>query len=72
VIGNTEKMVGATWQGLAADFYRENKALQGLTTSCSVHRDGQATLDDGFARAARLCSGPERLATHRCTSAQIP
>ena len=28
VIGNTEKMVGATWQGLAADFIGETEALQ--------------------------------------------
>jgi threonylcarbamoyladenosine tRNA methylthiotransferase MtaB len=28
VIGNTEKMVGATWQGLAADFIGESEAVQ--------------------------------------------
>ena len=52
VIGNTEKMQGATWQGLAADFIGDSEAVQVDDIMSVTETAGH--LIDGFAMIQRL------------------
>ncbi len=70
VIGNTEKMVGATWQGLAADFIGETEALQVDDIMSVTETAGH--LIDGFGARSRAYVQVQNGCDHRCTFCIIP
>jgi threonylcarbamoyladenosine tRNA methylthiotransferase MtaB len=70
VIGNTEKMVGATWQGLAADFIGESEALQVDDIMSVTETAGH--LIDGFGTRSRAYVQVQNGCDHRCTFCIIP
>jgi threonylcarbamoyladenosine tRNA methylthiotransferase MtaB len=70
VIGNTEKMLGITWQGLAADFIGETEALQ-VDDIMSV-RETAGHLIDGFGTRSRAYVQVQNGCDHRCTFCIIP
>ena len=70
VIGNTEKMVGATWQGLAADFIGETEALQVDDIMSVTETAGH--LIDGFGTRSRAYVQVQNGCDHRCTFCIIP
>ncbi|WP_341233094.1 tRNA (N(6)-L-threonylcarbamoyladenosine(37)-C(2))-methylthiotransferase MtaB [uncultured Sulfitobacter sp.] len=70
VIGNTEKMVGATWQGLAADFIGESEAVQVDDIMSVTETAGH--LIDGFGTRSRAYVQVQNGCDHRCTFCIIP
>jgi threonylcarbamoyladenosine tRNA methylthiotransferase MtaB len=70
VIGNTEKMIGATWQGLAADFIGETQALQVDDIMSVTETAGH--LIDGFGTRSRAYVQVQNGCDHRCTFCIIP
>lgn len=70
VIGNTEKMVGATWQGLAADFIGESEAVQVDDIMSVTETAGH--LIDGFGKRSRAYVQVQNGCDHRCTFCIIP
>ena len=70
VIGNTEKMVGATWKGLAADFIGETEALQVDDIMSVTETAGH--LIDGFGTRSRAYVQVQNGCDHRCTFCIIP
>jgi threonylcarbamoyladenosine tRNA methylthiotransferase MtaB len=70
VIGNTEKMVGATWQGLAADFIGETEAVQVDDIMSVTETAGH--LIDGFGTRSRAYVQVQNGCDHRCTFCIIP
>lgn len=70
VIGNTEKMIGATWQGLAADFIGETEALQVDDIMSVTETAGH--LIDGFGTRSRAYVQVQNGCDHRCTFCIIP
>jgi len=70
VIGNTEKMAGATWQGLAADFIGASKAVQ-VDDIMSV-KETAGHLIDGFGTRSRAYVQVQNGCDHRCTFCIIP
>lgn len=70
VIGNTEKMLGATWQGLAADFIGDSEALQVDDIMSVTETAGH--LIDGFGTRSRAYVQVQNGCDHRCTFCIIP
>ena len=70
VIGNTEKMQGATWQGLAADFIGETEAVQVDDIMSVTETAGH--LIDGFGTRSRAYVQVQNGCDHRCTFCIIP
>jgi threonylcarbamoyladenosine tRNA methylthiotransferase MtaB len=70
VIGNTEKMMGATWQGLAADFIGETESLQVDDIMSVTETAGH--LIDGFGTRSRAYVQVQNGCDHRCTFCIIP
>ena len=70
VIGNTEKMQPATWQGLSADFIGETEALQ-VDDIMSVKQTA-GHLIDGFGTRSRAYVQVQNGCDHRCTFCIIP
>ena len=70
VIGNTEKMLGATWQGLAADFIGEKEAVQVNDIMSVTETAGH--LIDGFGTRSRAYVQVQNGCDHRCTFCIIP
>ncbi len=70
VIGNTEKMQGETWRGLAADFIGETEALQ-VDDILSV-TETAGHLIDGFGTRSRAYVQVQNGCDHRCTFCIIP
>ncbi|MGB5863416.1 MAG: tRNA (N(6)-L-threonylcarbamoyladenosine(37)-C(2))-methylthiotransferase MtaB [Sulfitobacter sp.] len=70
VIGNTEKMLGETWQGLAADFIGETEAIQ-VDDIMSV-KETAGHLIDGFGTRSRAYVQVQNGCDHRCTFCIIP
>ncbi len=70
VIGNTEKMQGATWSGLAADFIGESEALQVDDIMSVTETAGH--LIDGFGTRSRAYVQVQNGCDHRCTFCIIP
>ena len=70
VIGNTEKMQPATWQGLAADFIGETEALQVDDIMSVTETAGH--LIDGFGTRSRAYVQVQNGCDHRCTFCIIP
>ncbi|WP_300010668.1 tRNA (N(6)-L-threonylcarbamoyladenosine(37)-C(2))-methylthiotransferase MtaB [uncultured Roseobacter sp.] len=70
VIGNTEKMQGATWQSLAADFIGETEALQVDDIMSVTETAGH--LIDGFGTRSRAYVQVQNGCDHRCTFCIIP
>jgi threonylcarbamoyladenosine tRNA methylthiotransferase MtaB len=70
VIGNTEKMVGATWQGLAADFIGTSEAVQVDDIMSVTETAGH--LIDGFGTRSRAYVQVQNGCDHRCTFCIIP
>ncbi len=70
VIGNTEKMAPATWQGLAADFLGDIEPVQ-VDDIMSV-RETAGHLIDGFGTRARAYVQIQNGCDHRCTFCIIP
>jgi len=70
VIGNTEKMLGATWQGLAADFIGKTEALQVDDIMSVTETAGH--LIDGFGTRSRAYVQVQNGCDHRCTFCIIP
>jgi threonylcarbamoyladenosine tRNA methylthiotransferase MtaB len=70
VIGNTEKMQGDTWRGLAADFIGETEALQ-VDDIMSV-KETAGHLIDGFGTRSRAYVQVQNGCDHRCTFCIIP
>ncbi len=70
VIGNTEKMVGATWQGLAADFIGASEAVQVNDIMSVTETAGH--LIDGFGTRSRAYVQVQNGCDHRCTFCIIP
>ncbi len=70
VIGNTEKMLGATWQGLAADFIGETEAVQVDDIMSVTETAGH--LIDGFGTRSRAYVQVQNGCDHRCTFCIIP
>ncbi|MEP3944710.1 tRNA (N(6)-L-threonylcarbamoyladenosine(37)-C(2))-methylthiotransferase MtaB [Ascidiaceihabitans sp.] len=70
VIGNTEKMQGGTWQGLAADFIGETEAVQ-VDDILSV-TETAGHLIDGFGTRSRAYVQVQNGCDHRCTFCIIP
>ena len=70
VIGNTEKMLGETWQGLAADFIGETEALQVNDIMSVTETAGH--LIDGFGTRSRAYVQVQNGCDHRCTFCIIP
>ena len=70
VIGNIEKMQGATWQGLAADFIGETEALQVDDIMSVTETAGH--LIDGFGTRSRAYVQVQNGCDHRCTFCIIP
>ena len=70
VIGNTEKMQGDTWQGLAADFIGETQAVQVDDIMSVTETAGH--LIDGFGTRSRAYVQVQNGCDHRCTFCIIP
>jgi threonylcarbamoyladenosine tRNA methylthiotransferase MtaB len=70
VIGNTEKMLGATWHGLAADFIGETEAVQVDDIMSVTETAGH--LIDGFGTRSRAYVQVQNGCDHRCTFCIIP
>lgn len=70
VIGNTEKMLGATWQGLAADFIGQTEAMQVDDIMSVTETAGH--LIDGFGTRSRAYVQVQNGCDHRCTFCIIP
>ena len=70
VIGNTEKMQGDTWRGLAADFIGETEALQVDDIMSVTETAGH--LIDGFGTRSRAYVQVQNGCDHRCTFCIIP
>lgn len=70
VIGNIEKMQGATWTGLAADFIGETEALQVDDIMSVTETAGH--LIDGFGTRSRAYVQVQNGCDHRCTFCIIP
>ncbi|MEH6645292.1 tRNA (N(6)-L-threonylcarbamoyladenosine(37)-C(2))-methylthiotransferase MtaB [Sulfitobacter sp.] len=70
VIGNTEKMLGDTWRGLAADFIGETEALQVDDIMSVTETAGH--LIDGFGTRSRAYVQVQNGCDHRCTFCIIP
>ncbi|MCV3269797.1 tRNA (N(6)-L-threonylcarbamoyladenosine(37)-C(2))-methylthiotransferase MtaB [Roseobacter sinensis] len=70
VIGNTEKMQAATWQGLAADFIGETEAVQVDDIMSVTETAGH--LIDGFGTRSRAYVQVQNGCDHRCTFCIIP
>ena len=70
VIGNTEKMQGATWQGMAADFIGETETVQ-VDDILSV-TETAGHLIDGFGTRSRAYVQVQNGCDHRCTFCIIP
>ena len=70
VIGNTEKMLGETWKGLAADFIGETEALQVDDIMSVTETAGH--LIDGFGTRSRAYVQVQNGCDHRCTFCIIP
>lgn len=70
VIGNTEKMLGATWQSLAADFIGETEAVQVDDIMSVTETAGH--LIDGFGTRSRAYVQVQNGCDHRCTFCIIP
>jgi len=70
VIGNTEKMLGDTWHGLAADFIGETEALQVDDIMSVTETAGH--LIDGFGTRSRAYVQVQNGCDHRCTFCIIP
>ena len=59
VIGNTEKMQAATWDGLASDFIGDTERVKVDDIMSVTETAGH--LIDGFGTRSRLCSGSKRM-----------
>ena len=70
VIGNVEKMMPATWQGLAVDFLGDIEPVQ-VDDIMSV-RETAGHLIDGFGTRARAYVQIQNGCDHRCTFCIIP
>ena len=70
VIGNTEKMQGDTWKGLAADFIGETEAVQVDDIMSVTETAGH--LIDGFGTRSRAYVQVQNGCDHRCTFCIIP
>ncbi len=70
VIGNTEKMKGETWRGLAADFIGTSEALQVDDIMSVTETAGH--LIDGFGTRSRAYVQVQNGCDHRCTFCIIP
>lgn len=70
VIGNTEKMQGATWQGLAANFIGETETVQVDDIMSVTETAGH--LIDGFGTRSRAYVQVQNGCDHRCTFCIIP
>lgn len=70
VIGNSEKMNGATWQGLAADFIGQTEAVQVDDIMSVTETAGH--LIDGFGTRSRAYVQVQNGCDHRCTFCIIP
>tara|TARA_R110002020_G_scaffold473875_2_gene703819 strand:- start:12223 stop:13476 length:1254 start_codon:yes stop_codon:yes gene_type:complete len=70
VIGNTEKMQGDTWRGLAADFIGETESLQVDDIMSVTETAGH--LIDGFGTRSRAYVQVQNGCDHRCTFCIIP
>ena len=70
VIGNTEKMQGATWQGMAADFIGETATVQVDDIMSVTETAGH--LIDGFGTRSRAYVQVQNGCDHRCTFCIIP
>jgi len=70
VIGNTEKMQGATWQGLAADFIGDAQSVQVDDIMSVTETAGH--LIDGFGTRSRAYVQVQNGCDHRCTFCIIP
>lgn len=70
VIGNTEKMLGATWQGMAADFIGDTEAVQVDDIMSVTETAGH--LIDGFGTRSRAYVQVQNGCDHRCTFCIIP
>ncbi|MGJ8543852.1 MAG: tRNA (N(6)-L-threonylcarbamoyladenosine(37)-C(2))-methylthiotransferase MtaB [Sulfitobacter sp.] len=70
VIGNTEKMIQGTWQGLAADFIGETETLQVDDIMSVTETAGH--LIDGFGTRSRAYVQVQNGCDHRCTFCIIP
>ncbi|MFG6578880.1 tRNA (N(6)-L-threonylcarbamoyladenosine(37)-C(2))-methylthiotransferase MtaB [Sulfitobacter sp. 1A13191] len=70
VIGNTEKMLGATWQGMAADFIGETESVQVDDIMSVTETAGH--LIDGFGTRSRAYVQVQNGCDHRCTFCIIP
>jgi threonylcarbamoyladenosine tRNA methylthiotransferase MtaB len=70
VIGNTEKMQGSTWQGLAANFIGETEAVQVDDIMSVTETAGH--LIDGFGTRSRAYVQVQNGCDHRCTFCIIP
>ncbi|MFK7743890.1 MAG: tRNA (N(6)-L-threonylcarbamoyladenosine(37)-C(2))-methylthiotransferase MtaB [Roseobacter sp.] len=70
VIGNTEKMQGETWHGLAADFIGDSEAVQVDDIMSVTETAGH--LIDGFGTRSRAYVQVQNGCDHRCTFCIIP
>lgn len=70
VIGNTEKMQAATWQGLTADFIGETESVQVNDIMSVTETAGH--LIDGFGTRSRAYVQVQNGCDHRCTFCIIP
>ena len=70
VIGNTEKMQPATWQGLAADFVGDTEKVQVDDIMSVTETAGH--LIDGFGTRSRAYVQVQNGCDHRCTFCIIP
>ena len=70
VIGNTEKMRGDTWHGLAADFIGTTEAVQVDDIMSVTETAGH--LIDGFGTRSRAYVQVQNGCDHRCTFCIIP
>ncbi|GAA6180849.1 tRNA (N(6)-L-threonylcarbamoyladenosine(37)-C(2))-methylthiotransferase MtaB [Shimia sp. NS0008-38b] len=70
VIGNTEKMNPATWQGMAADFIGETERVQVDDIMSVTETAGH--LIDGFGTRSRAYVQVQNGCDHRCTFCIIP
>lgn len=70
VIGNTEKMQGATWQSMAADFIGETETVQVDDIMSVTETAGH--LIDGFGTRSRAYVQVQNGCDHRCTFCIIP
>ena len=70
VVGNTEKMQGATWQGLAADFLGDVEPVQVDDIMSVTETAGH--LIDGFGTRSRAYVQVQNGCDHRCTFCIIP